>query len=341
MTIEKNFLIKIPAESSSAVLGLVSKAEAALERSRKLPPGDRTETSRFEALHAAIDQIAISALTNGAPYVQLSGSSEESSLGVSVLYKDLPSAENFPEEVAQWLKDEAVLVRLSLPHFPGPIRASESASSGPPPPARRWASDSPIPKEAVRERFDFLIRRGLEGAEGADAAIAPSGIANSILTETLREYVCRTAGTQPVLLPVRYRDGSYGPDFPLRSLDLATDASETQFEYSFSLMSMRHPDLDTKVDGAWFRNSQISKPRPAGITDRIAFETSTHQLQIIHAQGATLVHMYQTGFWPALVGFYRAVVHHLQEHPGTLCVIPWYFRDHDNSFVRGVPWSTK
>ena len=104
-------------------------------------------------------------------------------------------------------------------------------------------------------------------------------------------------------------------------------------------MSIRHVDMDAIVDGAWFRNSKLSRPRPAGLTDQLAFDTSLRQLYELSPTTPVVIHMYQTGLEPAVVGFYRALVVYLMAHPGTLAVVPHYYGG-EGSFAQGTPWRT-
>jgi hypothetical protein len=107
----------------------------------------------------------------------------------------------------------------------------------------------------------------------------------------------------------------------------------------FTLMSIRHVDMDTVVDGAWFRNSKLSRPRPAGLTDQLAFETSLKQLWKLRPAAPAVIHLYQTGLEPAVIGFYRAVVVYLMTQPGTLAVVPHYYQG-NGQFVQGTLWRT-
>ena len=103
---------------------------------------------------------------------------------------------------------------------------------------------------------------------------------------------------------------------------------------------MRHPEMDADVDAAWLRNREISQVRPAAETDSIVFEHTAVQLLELAKLGPRIVWLYQTGLEPAIVGFYRALVEHLRDHPGTVAVAPCYFR-HDGRFEEGSPWVTR
>jgi hypothetical protein len=110
---------------------------------------------------------------------------------------------------------------------------------------------------------------------------------------------------------------------------------------SFSLLSIRHVALDALVDGAWLRNREVSRPRPAGDTDEFAYRQSVAQLDRLCAAGPTTIVMYQTGLDTAIVGFYRAVTERLAAGGGTkLMVLPMYFRG-DEPYEPGRPWRVR
>jgi hypothetical protein len=107
-------------------------------------------------------------------------------------------------------------------------------------------------------------------------------------------------------------------------------------ELSFTLLSIRHVEMDSVVNGAWLRNARISLRRPQGLTDQIAYEVSRRQLRLLNGS-PTVIHMYQTGFEPAIMGFYRAVIHHLIERPRSIAIVPHYFTG-PGEFAGGTPW---
>ena len=86
--------------------------------------------------------------------------------------------------------------------------------------------------------------------------------------------------------------------------------------------------MDAVVDGAWLRNAEISRPRPAAQTDDLAFEHQPQPARRADRQGTRSLRLqiFQTGLETAIVGFYRAVALHLLEHPGSLCVVPMYYQ---------------
>jgi len=85
--------------------------------------------------------------------------------------------------------------------------------------------------------------------------------------------------------------------------------------------------MDAVVDGAFLRNAEVSRPRPAAVTDDFVYETSRTQLSQLTDGGRrrVLLHIYQTGLDTAVMGFYRAVVGHLLVSPYSVSVVPMYY----------------
>lgn len=59
MTVERVIYVRAPFELAEELTILQAKAEAALRRAEKLPPGDSSEIARFETLSAQIERRAI------------------------------------------------------------------------------------------------------------------------------------------------------------------------------------------------------------------------------------------------------------------------------------------
>ena len=342
MTIEKAYFVRVAPTLHPAVHDLHRRVIIARRRAQKLPPGERAEARRFEELHAAIDQCALASLWGGehslveAPDATMADAGFE---GASVLEGREGIRQGLPRQVSAWLEEGAIVVRLRLPHFEGETLLAGTEDRGPPPVAERWSTAAERRGDAIEDRFRHLITRALAADGTSEAVIRPSEISNSVLTETLREHVVSGPGLCRVDLPVRYRDGSFGPPFPLQSLNLTSSVPHGWHVLRFTLLSIRHVEMDTVVDGAWFRNARISLPREAGLTDQLAFEISLQQLRLLVEQGPTILHLYQTGLETAVMGFYRAVVHHLLERPGTVSIVPHYFRG-PGQFSEGTPWTT-
>lgn len=337
MTTEADIFVCLEGDDAEAVLKLSAKAEAALKRSGKLLPGDRTEVVRFESLHTTIDQLAVKAMmASGGSFIKTDTPNPKRPVSC-VLTPESKDKEGVPPKVCNWLNNGKTAVRLTLPHFSGepPVSAGKGAIC---PPMERW--EAPVETREVRKmlqkRFEYLIEKALDG--DGEGAIQPSGIVNSVLTEGFRRYV-QQDGTGPCDVPVVYRDGSKGPPFPLRSLNLTDDLPDANGwkELRFTLMSIRHVEMD----GAWLRNVKISRPRSAGLTDEIVFNTSLRQFKMIKSSvDRAYIHLYQTGLESAVTGFYRALVHHLRENPGSVIIRPMYYRK-KASYKEGTLWATR
>jgi hypothetical protein len=131
-------------------------------------------------------------------------------------------------------------------------------------------------------------------------------------------------------VPVEYRDGSRSAHpFALREIDLRGPISAAELDLHFALLSIRHTEMDAVVHGAWLRNAEVSRPRPAAQTDDMVYEISRSQLLELTASGTRRVriHMYQTGLETAVVGFYKALVDHLLEFRNTVALQPMYFQN--------------
>lgn len=336
MTVERTWFVRLPTQLDSRVRELEARALACAARAAKLDPGDRTEALRFEAIHAVIDQISAAALASGAQAVPLPEGDEVDSATILSLDPQgrLPV---LPKEVVGWLREGSLVTRLRIPHESGSTPTLGELGRGPTPPAARWQAGSENIREAARERFDDLLTAALDGSQSR-ASVRPSDVSNIVLTESLRKAVALQPGHPPVELPVVYRDGSEGPRFPLRTLQMSDEPLPADWRIlRFTLMSIRHVEMDTRVHGAWFRNSRLSRPRAAGLTDQLAFQISLKQLRELRPVTPAVIHMYQTGLEPAVIGFYRAVVVYLLAHPRTLAVSPHYYQG-DGRFLQGTPW---
>ena len=304
MSRERAIEIALPVDPE--VEGLLADIEAAERRAEKSEPGERTEVVRYEALRTALESRAAAALVRD------------------------PGASRPAGDSAMLRRDgDRVIVPLTLPLEPGG-KGARSVVGEAPPPATRWpVRDDLHGRRLVEQRFrEQLALAVASPGKDRSSALSPSGINNRVLTEVLHEYVDQ-GDLEPVSVPVVYRDGSQAEaPFPLRCLRLSDRPSASvDLELRLALLSIRHTEMDPVVDGAWLRNAEVSRPRPAGLTDDFVHQTSARQLRALTEDGARRVrlHIFQTGLETAVVGFLRAVVEHLSTHPGTLEVVPMFY----------------
>lgn len=347
---------------SAVLLGLAADAEVsqlvadivgARRRAAKAEPGDRQDIARFEALATQLETIADERHTTRTEVRWGTGDAgdaedrfliggDEDAWGKDLSLSVLQAARALS---AQGLVPVLRVYGLEV----GPAQAPEVAA-GVPDVAERFDAGGKKGRAAVEARFRDQIRTSLAvaAAKVAVPPISPSGIQNPVVTEILRTFVAHDPDSSGrVDVPVEYRDGSRSANaFPLRCLPFSEKVNGVfDLELKFALLSIRHTEMDAAVDGAWLRNAEISRPRPAALTDDLVFDISCAQLTELTDSGRRRVRieMYQTGLETAVVGFYRAVTHHLLRHPNTLAVEPMYFaggsKPTSAPFKRGTPWA--
>lgn len=342
---------------------LVAEIAVAARRSIKADPGDRADITRFESLSVKLEHLVerrARAIGQVHPFV---GWHAMAAPGVSFDHCEFEPpygtrlADRLPEEAAT-IADRLVSNRqlvVAIPAsplgkrivLPAPGFGSRLPEASAPVPREIWRSERGARgKRAVIERFERQVAATLDPDGAVPQAITPSGIHNQVLAEVLRSFVVGTSA-EAVRVPVAYKDGSEASyPFPLRCLNLVDDDCPSELQLDLALMSIRHTDMDSRVHGAWLRNSDVSRPRPAGETDDYVYETSRAQLDQLTISGrrTVAVRIFQTGLETAVVGFYRAIVEHLLVHPATVTVTPMYYVDGadtpDGHFVTGTRWTS-
>jgi len=208
-------------------------------------------------------------------------------------------------------------------------------------PADQTPSDSPGSR-AVPEASSGLsasIARVLAGSN----SINLSSVAHPVVTEILHQVAYGTSGLSTDAVTVVYNDGSQAEPFAVGRLRLPEQEALASLlglpPLRASLLSIRHLDMDTRVDMAWFLNQEASRPRPCAETDAFCCERTLAQLAALRRP--TCIHLYQTGLQPAVVGFYRALLEwladHRQETP-SLVVVPQYYDDISKRYEHGAIW---
>jgi hypothetical protein len=351
MTSEKAWVVGLTADGDH--IALVQDVASAAARSAKAEPGDRLDIARLEALATQLEQAAVNDTRAERVHVALPDTSAD-----TLLIGADPSQwpERLPGDIraaAQGFVGSGLLPVLVVdPFLPGVTAAGPDREAEAP--AERWDAGDEKGRRAVEARFRAQINEAL-AARSRRVSISPSGIQNPVVTEILREFANAVPGSVRVDASVEYRDGSRSAHpFPLRALPLRTSLPAASLELKFALLSIRHTEMDTVIDGAWLRNAEISRPRPAAQTDDLVYEISVRQLEeLCHGERHVRLSVYQTGLETAVVGFYRAVVSHLLRHPGTVSVQPFYYEQaggkkakggkpvvaESRLFRKGTPWT--
>ncbi|GHG60791.1 hypothetical protein GCM10012320_35500 [Sinomonas cellulolyticus] len=324
MSTEIAWVIGLPADAS--YLGLVDDVRSAARRASKADPGDRLDIARFEALATRLEQAALNHPDAPRTAVSLPQG------GQTMLFGTDPNAwpASLPDDIRQAASSLVAVKLLPVlvvdPHVYGITNAEVIGPAEIP--ADTWAAeDGVFGSRAVEARFRAQISEALDPDTTRRVPISPSGVNNAVVTEILREFVVTAPGTVRVDAPVEYRDGSRSAHpFPLRALPLVAELPPASLELKLALLSVRHTEMDAVVHGAWLRNAEISRPRPAGQTDDLVYDITLRQLEeLCRTERHVRLSMYQTGLETAVVGFYRALTTHLLRLPGSVSVQPMYF----------------
>lgn len=182
----------------------------------------------------------------------------------------------------------------------------------------------------LRNQFEKVV--GLT-KQHSPAAINFSVLRHDVIAEVIHDFVYRWGS--PMYVSVIYADGTEATPLPLFCLKQKKveklSLLRQQPVFNVGMMSARHSNdgLDEKIDIYWFRNQEISIGRTQAETDEVAYKKSKEQFLKMRSEGPYRIAFYQTGFQPAVVGFYRALAEELiareKDSVAQLEVVPYYF----------------
>jgi len=192
--------------------------------------------------------------------------------------------------------------------------------------------------EQVGENEYTLFKEEITKAINDHSVLNVSHYHHQVLTAGLHEAIFR--GQNHANLGIIYDDNSRGPDFPIQAR-LVTEDQITEMEaiepLRCALMSMRHTEMDSAVDIAWFNNQETSlRGKYSAEIDRICYERSLRLLSNLPKGEPHCIWMYQTGFQPAILGFYRAIAETLFQGSIKIGVKPMIFQN--NNQYRPCDW---
>lgn len=358
MTGEQAVLVAV--RHDERVRDLIADILSAAQRSLKAEPGDRSDVVRYESLSVQLEAAVTAAMADGAPSVPVAFVDDVGAgLGFAAATVRDPIGPTLASRMGEpgagvarrWVEEGHVVVLLRLPFVPTEHGSAQWPVRAPEPDLVWQAPAGASGRKAVEARFRAQLQMACERRDDPSrSAVNPSGVHNRVLTEILREYVDGNRALRTDA-PIAYRDGSAAAHpFPLRCLPMVEHVPETpDHTLHLALLSIRHTDMDAVVDGAWLRNAEVSRPRPAAQTDDFVYGASLAQLRELteHGRRTAVLRIYQTGLDTAVVGFYRAVTAHLLDYPGSLAVVPMFAvtasagSGQDASFQPGRPWATK
>jgi hypothetical protein len=167
---------------------------------------------------------------------------------------------------------------------------------------------------------DALWADLIAAVDSGEPLVVGSGARHEVITEVLNR-ACSLVPT-PVPLRVLYADGSEAAPFLLQPPRVQAEARGRTLRVG--LMSMRHTEVDLDVDGYWFRNRMVSTTRTLAETDAFCAAATAARLDAVAAAGVGRIEVVHTGFEPAVVGFYRGVLAHLNANRHPVQVQPVY-----------------
>ncbi len=193
--------------------------------------------------------------------------------------------------------------------------------------------------ELISDGQEANISSEIEKAILQNRSVNFSNLTHIVITKILHKLVYSSSDRSFRDIRVVYNDGTEADPFPIASRPRSLNNQELSWpDLRASLVSMRHLEQDFEVDMAWFINQQASRPRSFAEADRFCYEQSLQLLDQLEKPAR--VHLYQTGLQPAVVGFYRALVHWMnQKSEHQIVVIPHFFHSATANYIAGDDWN--
>ena len=335
----QNRTIGVSLSLTQEIETLLADIDSAHRRAARSEPGERTEIISYETLCASLEATAGAAVAADANALT---SAPDPATATAALFS----------RVNRWSWSRCN------------CRWSRAGSSGPAP-----GSGRQNPRRLLRSAMTSAAGRSSRLASESNSRPRSRSRARTVLRRCLRAAsitVCSRKscvatstgeGYKPVSVPVVYRDGSKAEaDFPFRCLDL-TDQLQAPSELDLELrltLAVDPPHRDgpcgRRCLAAQRRGVEASPGRP---DRRLRLPRECQAARGADRWGTRKVrlHIFQTGLETAVVGFFRAVVAFLLEHPGSLEVVPrFYAANRDKSatvedefagFEAGQAWATR
>jgi len=193
-------------------------------------------------------------------------------------------------------------------------------------------------RTSLREHMHGAVQAVRAGRVGE---VDVSNQSHNTIVETLHDFVYSEyiQDAPPLKIDIIYSDGSRSKEFPLHCLPhrgiTPHSALQNAPALRASLISMRHLQMDTLVDIAWLLNKDVADTLKRGeagkklaTVEMFSYQQTLQQLQTLLTGGSLKIHLFQTGFQPVVIGFYRALIEVLREHidqAPRLEVTPYYF----------------
>jgi hypothetical protein len=207
-------------------------------------------------------------------------------------------------------------------------------------------SNRSLDDQQRRSQREAMIAE-VERAIRSNVAVNINNYSHLVITDILHSFVFSPPQTSSRLLKVVYEDGSQGRPFPIYCLPQPGTEVTQRFSgiqpLRVAMLSIRHMEMDREVDMAWFRNTEASLRRSCyADTDFFCYQETLRQLKTLKPEEPILIHLYQTGLEPAVVGFFRALVEFYmakETKDAQIAVVPRYFRGPGLEYSSGAMWA--
>ena len=186
---------------------------------------------------------------------------------------------------------------------------------------------------------EVAFERRVAHALATGAAVNMSEQNHVVITRVLAKFLMAEPEHPPASIRIAYGDGSEAAPFPLRQLP-SRALRGPERTIPVALMSMRHLFLDELVVKNWFRNRQVDQTGTLAESDAYCHRVSTEgiaRLTAARGNDRIVLHVYHTGYEPAVVGLYRAAMQAMATGADWLRLVPYYYIE-DGVFDEGPSW---
>lgn len=199
----------------------------------------------------------------------------------------------------------------------------------------------------ARERMRSAIRQYRQYGKGVMEMVQQHRLHHHLLAELLYEFAYKDGPEEPAEVTFLYIQHQESMPVPLYCLTPPAQNMQLYNEKPLrvGLLSMRHLSLDHIVDVNWLVNRDLPQEEVYLQKDKHCYELAKRQLRILADKGVVRrIHLYQTGYHAAVIGFYRALIEYLRDvragklpyHPFE--VTPYYFDQNRRCYWEGSTW---
>jgi hypothetical protein len=193
--------------------------------------------------------------------------------------------------------------------------------------------------DRLKAQIDTAIQNFYQYGKGVVSISVDDQWAHYVITEALRSYLYKESGRDPAEVTFSYSNGGDAKG-PIRLYAVERRSPQPGKEtLRVGMINMRHPAMDHIVDTSWLLNNEIPV---IGTTyadrDNYCYQRAREFLKPLSKKRIECVHLFQTGYQPAVLGFYRALIDHLLTGV-ELALTPYYFDPERMYYWEGEQWN--